>query len=183
MQLTVTIRHIDDAKKKENLKSYVLKKIKRIERHIKTNRHPSEVRFVLSEQKFRNIAEVFVSSGSYKSTSTAETEDMYAAIDRVIETIIKQLKKHTDKKIKTKRRTGGKTKEIKTSTGTPKSISNKELNRINIKKLPAKPISIEEAILQLKVSDENFIVFNNSDSGEMNVLFKGKRGKIELVTP
>ncbi len=180
MKVIVTTRHIQDQLKSENLKKYVLKKTKRIERYIRADREPSELRFILTVEKFRNNAELIINSGNFKATSSVQSEDMHSAIDRAIETIIKQLKKQTDKKIRTKRRESLKTKpRIKAS----KLSKNKNFDTLMFEKLPKKPMSMEEALLQLKVSELGFIAFTNSETGAMNVLYKGKGGKIGLIEP
>src|SRR3990172_264071 len=149
MQVTVTTRHIEQSRA-EHLRTHILRKIKRVERYIRAERNPSEVKVVLSMEKFRNIAEIFVNSGDLKTTSTVEADDMRSAIDRAIDSIIKQLKRLTEKKIKTKQ---------------------------------SKPMSVEEAILQLKISGMDFLVFLNSESGMINVVYKRKGGGLGLVTP
>jgi len=90
MQVTVTTRHIEQSRA-EHLRTHILRKIKRVERYIRAERNPSEVKVVLSMEKFRNIAEIFVNSGDLKTTSTVEADDMRSAIDRAIDSIIKQL--------------------------------------------------------------------------------------------
>jgi len=47
----------------------------------------------------------------------------------------------------------------------------------------AKPMSLEEAVAQLDLSQEDFLVFINSDAGQMNVLHRGKDGGYEWVEP
>jgi putative sigma-54 modulation protein len=184
MQVTITTRHIDDPNKAENLRKYVSKKIKRLERYIKSQRNPSEVRLVLTIEKFRNIAEVIINSGRFKATSSVETEDMYTAIDRAVDGIIKQLRKQTDKKIKTKRRSVRSKEDIPQIELEPSPLINKEdIENITVEKVPPKPMSVEEAVLQLRVSDADFLTFHNSETGKVNVLYKRKGNKIGLITP
>jgi putative sigma-54 modulation protein len=180
MQVNVTTRHISDQLKSENLRQYVLKKVKRIERYIKSDREPSEVRFILTVEKFRNTAELLINSGNLKATSSVQTDDMHSAIDRVIESIIKQLKKKTDKKYRIKRRDSLKTQQQIRSSEVSKD---EEIATIIFEKLPKKPMSIDEAFLQLKVSDLGFIAFTNSETGLMNVLYRRKGGEIALIEP
>ena len=62
-------------------------------------------------------------------------------------------------------------------------IKRKELEEIKITRLPSKPMSVQEALLQLKVSDIEFLAFTNSETGKTNVLYKGKGGNIGLIAP
>jgi len=54
---------------------------------------------------------------------------------------------------------------------------------IRVEKTQSKPMSVEEAILQLKISGMDFLVFLNSESGMINVVYKRKGGGLGLVTP
>ena len=184
MQVTVTVRHIDQSKA-ESLKSYITKKIKKVERYAKSERNPWEVRAILAVEKFRNIAEIFVNSGVLKSTSSVEAEDMYSAIDRAIDSIIKQLKRQTEKKIKTKRRDSTRSKEEIVSRIEPQTLPlrSEEMEDIKIERAPSKPMSVEEAVLQLRVSDMDFLMFRNSETGEINVVYKRKGRSIGLIAP
>ena len=180
MKVTVTTRHIKDTNTSEKVKAYALKKTKRIERYVKSEKDPADLRFVLSTEKFRDKAEIILSSGHIKATSSVESNDMYAAIDDVVDTIVKQLKKQTEKQTKEKRRIGAKSKE---AIGEIISPENDELADLKIHKLPPKPMSVEEASLQLKVSDANFVAFRNSENGTMNVIYISRRGQKILIEP
>ncbi len=180
MKVTVTTRHIKDPRISDKIKAYALKKTKRIERYAGSEKDPSELRFILSSEKFRDKAEITLSSGNIKATSSVESNDMYAAIDDVVDTIVKQLKKQNEKQTKEKRRIGAKSKE-----GIAEFLDSEknELENLTIHKLPQKPMSIEEASLQLKVSDANFVAFRNSENDMMNVIYISRRGQKILIEP
>ncbi len=182
MQLTVTTRHIDQ-NKTEDLKNYISKKIKKLERYTKSRRNTWEVRAVLTVEKFRNKAEILVNSGgSLKSTSSIEAEDMYVAIDGAIDSIIKQLQRQTEKRIKTKRGIGVRsTPRVKTQTLT--LGGEEEAEDIKLERATSKPMSVEEAVLQLKLSNMDFLMFRNSETGQINVVYKKKGNGIGLIVP
>ncbi len=183
MRVTITTRHLNNNPDPEKLKSYAVKKSKRIERYLKSGSEACDVSFVLSSEKFRDTAEISINSKSFKTVSSFETTDIYTAIDSAIDTIINQLKKETDKKKKSRRRGGTRSEETlpDTSSGSRSGIG--KLTNIRIRKLPGKPMTIEEASLQLQVADTSFITFRNSDSNDMNVLYIDNRGRITLIEP
>lgn len=183
MKVMVTTRHIKNTKNSEEIKLHALKKSKRIERYVKAEKDPSEVRFILSSEKFRDTAEISITCGSIKATSSVETNDMHTAIDHAVDAIVKQLKKQTEKKIKEKRRAGAKTKEEVIETGILLPPESSETQDIQVHQLPSKPMSVEEASLQLKVSDANFVAFRNSENGLMNVIYLSRRGQRILIEP
>ena len=183
MKVTVTTRHISNKRKSEELKSYAIEKSKRIERFLRSERDPSELRIILSSEKYRNRAEIIINNVNLKAASSAETQDMHTSIDQAVEAIIKQLRKQTDKKITSKRRSAPRAKG-----GLPDVQSYGELpptsyEDIRVHKLPQKPMSVEEASLQLKVSDANFVAFKNREDGAMNVVYINRRGQVILIEP
>lgn len=183
MRVRITTRHINNNRDPEKLKSYAVKKSKRIEKYLKTGAEACDVNFVLSSEKFRDTAEISINSRNLKSASSFETTDMYTAIDSAVDVIIKQLKKETDKKKTSKRRSGAKNKEGAAGTPAAPESGIGKLTNIRVRRLPEKPMTIEEASLQLHVSDANFVTFRNSASNDMNVLYIDDRGQVTLIEP
>ena len=58
-----------------------------------------------------------------------------------------------------------------------------DVNDYRVENASSKPMSVDEAKLQLGISDHDFVTFYNSTSGEMNVLYKDSSDKLVLVTP
>lgn len=180
----VTTRHIGNNQDPEKLKAYALKKSKRIEKYIKPHADSSDVRFVLSVEKFRDTAEISIKSKSLKITSSFETTDMYAAIDGAMDAIVTKLKKESDKKITAKRRGAARAKEGTAGAPTPSEAANRPgPGGIRVAKLPRKLMTVEEAVLQLEVSEAGIIAFRNSATNLMNVLYVENSGQIVLVEP
>lgn len=177
MKVNVTTRHIDNRRFANHVKEYALKKTSRLERYMEA-KDPSDVKIILSSEKLRNNAEIIVNSGNLNANASVELEDMHAAIDKVFDAIVKQLRRRTDKKATTRRRAGSKTQ------GPTKETEKNNNKNVIRKKLPAKPMSLDEAVLQLSVSDENYVVFRNSETLEMNVVYNEKGSKaVNLITP
>jgi putative sigma-54 modulation protein len=181
MRVRVTTRHINNNQDPEKLKSYAVKKSKRIEKYLKPVDDACSVNFVLSAEKFRDTAEVSITSKNLKASSSFETTDMYTAIDSALDIIIKQLKKETDKKKKSKRRIGAKNKGGVAGTAADRGAGRPA--NIRVRKLPEKPMTVEEASLQLEVSEAKFVTFRNSASNDMNVLYIDGKGQITLIEP
>jgi len=102
---------------------------------------------------------------------------MLNSIENAIGSVIKQLKKRIDKKVSLKKR---KITEKDINTKNALEEPNYDLKIVNAS---LKPMSIDEASLQLDISSNNFVTFYNSISGEMNVLYKNKSQQLVLVTP
>lgn len=91
MQLNLTGHHVEIT---PALRDYINNKLKRIERHFD---HLTDVHCILSVEKLRHKAEakINISGGSVFAESVAE--DMYAAIDSLIDKLDRQIKKHKEK--------------------------------------------------------------------------------------
>jgi putative sigma-54 modulation protein len=91
MQLSVTGRHIDVT---EALKSYVTEKIGKLQRHFE---HVIDVHIILSVEKLTQKAEATVQLNGATLFAEDEQEDMYAAIDGLLDKLDRQILKHKDK--------------------------------------------------------------------------------------
>lgn len=93
MQLNITGHHVDLT---DSLKEYVSTKLEKLERHFD---HISNVQVTLSVQKVRQIAEATLHISGADIHATAEQEDMYAAIDQLIDKLDRQILKHKEKNV------------------------------------------------------------------------------------
>ena len=91
MQINLTGHHIDIT---QSLRTYVESKFERLERHID---NMTNVHVILSIEKERQKAEATISVNRGNLFADAEHEDMYAAIDGLIDKLDRQVKKHKDK--------------------------------------------------------------------------------------
>jgi len=91
MQINVTGRHVVIT---DSLKSYVENKFERLERHFE---HINNTHVILSVEKERQKAEATVQVNRGNLFADNEQEDMYAAIDGLIDKLDRQLKKHKEK--------------------------------------------------------------------------------------
>jgi len=177
MEITVTFRHIDAS---ESLKAYAEEKMSKMDKYFD---FPVEAHIVLAVEKFRRSADVTLNVNGTLIKGVVETEDMYSAIDQVMDKIEKQVKRNREK-IRDHRtdtwRTGtglgsGETEEV--------SEAGQEEPRIEVEKIVAKPMDAEEAAMQFNLSQQDFMVFRNSRSREINVIYRRKDGNLGLMEP
>ena len=93
MQLNITGHHIDLT---EAMKEYVNTKLQKLERHIGSI---SNVQVTLSVSKQAHIAESTIHIAGADIHGHAENEDMYAAIDLLVDKLDRQILKHKEKKV------------------------------------------------------------------------------------
>ena len=177
MDINVTFRHIEPT---ESLKAYAEEKALKIDKYFD---FPVEVHIVLAVEKFRRMADVTLSVNGTVIKAVEETEDMYSAIDQVMDKIEKQIKRYRDK-IKKRRSENRKTEES-LAMEESEEISDLSLEGpiIETEKLVAKPMDPEEAAMQLTISQQDFLVFRNSITREINVIYKRKDGNLGLIEP
>ncbi len=180
MKTDIIIKNIPDKRRAEHFKRYAMKKMPKLHRYIDPKRNPSEAKVVLSAEKLRNNAEITISSGPLKAAASVEMDEMHSAIDKLFDTIIKQLRRRTDKQLSLRRRNISKTP----SAARAQRAETKNNLRLEHQHLSPKPMNVAEALLQLDASGESFVAFRNSETLEMNVVYKKTDSKkVGLLTP
>ena len=94
MQINLTGHHVDVT---ESLRDFVHEKFQKLERHFD---HINNVHVVLSVEKLRQIAEAKLNVNGREIFANSECEDMYAAIDSLIDKLDRQVIKHKEKLIR-----------------------------------------------------------------------------------
>ena len=175
MQTSVRFKNLDPS---ENLKSFVREKLDRFDKYLY---NPAEANVVLSVEKFRHIAEINITGDRLSINGREETNDMYSAIDMVLDKLEKQIKKNKQKY--RKHRTGSRNRVKNTLPGEDISSSSETAGQVRIKNIEYKPMDIDEAIMQMDLADDNFLVFTNARTDKVNVLYLRKNGDYGLIQP
>ncbi|MBI5603986.1 MAG: ribosome-associated translation inhibitor RaiA [Deltaproteobacteria bacterium] len=177
MQISVSFRNVDPS---DHLKGYAENRMARLKKYMD---EPIEIYLVLSIQKFRHTADVTISANGMKIKAQEETGDLYSAIDMVLDKIEKQVKRRREKvkEHKAEGMTKGLTEEKK--TGEEKEVEEEVPQIVKTERILAKPMDVEEASLQLKLSNSEFMVFTNSKTRLINVLYRRKDGNFGLIEP
>ncbi len=175
MQINVTFRHIEPS---DPLKDYAEEKLSRIKKYLK---EPIEVHVVLKVEKFRHRAEASIDANGTRLNATEETEDMYSALDLLADNLEAQAKKNKEKSSRKKGSNPG--KNLVSTEGSPRQTSEdqEETQIIRTEQVFAKPMDVDEAAMQLNLSNGEFMVFTNRRSNRVNVLYKRKDGHLGLI--
>lgn len=176
MRVTVTFRHMETT---EALKSYAIEKTERLAKYLF---EPIEVHWVLSVEKIRHIADATIVANGITIKAQEDTQDMYAAIDMVLEKLEKQVRKHKEKVKDHKPHNDG--TGIRFSATVPAAAEGLAGIRPRIVKKEnqfAKPMSVEEAAMQMEVAENDFLVFNDSSTGNISVIYRLADGDYGLI--
>jgi putative sigma-54 modulation protein len=175
MQTSVTFKNLDPS---DNLKSYVGDKLDRFDKFLD---NPAEANVVLAVEKFRHIAEINISGDRLSINGKEETVDMYSAIDMVLDKLEKQIKKNKEK---IRERRSASKNRIRSPLNEVGILPDEDIERqIKIKNIEYKPMDIEEAVLQMDLIEDNFLVFTNANSDQINVLYRRRDGHYGLIQP
>jgi len=178
MQVSVTFRRMDS---QEALKDYAFQRVNRVKKYLD---NPLEAQVILSVEKFRHIAEVTITGDGVTIHGEESTEDMFSAIDLVMDKIERQARKYSKKIREHKSNTSLKT-EFQTPEESPSEIFEEDLEPRIIKSENyfAKPMTVDEAAMQLGLIDNNFLVFTNSSTKLVSVIYRRKDGHYGLIEP
>lgn len=179
MDLTVTGRHVDVT---PALKEYAATKLD----HIKVEfPRVLSAHFILEVDKFRQIAELVLICGNHITIEAREVhEDLYAAIDRVVDKVARQLRKYKTKMQNHRPRDVQPfhvdehvlTHDLHEETGSHRVVQTE--------RFAVKPMFVDEAVLQLEMSENNqFLVFLNAETQKVNVLYRRRKGDFGLIQP
>jgi putative sigma-54 modulation protein len=136
---------------------------------------------VLLVEKFRHIAEININGDRLTINGKEETNDMYSAIDMVLDKLEKQIKKNKQK-IR-ERRPGVKAKNIALMEADINLPEEELVREVKVKNIEYKPMDVEEAVLQMDLLSNSFLVFTNARSDRVNVLYRRKDGHYGLIQP
>jgi putative sigma-54 modulation protein len=104
---------------------------------------------------------------------------MRASIDQLTEKLVRQVRHYREKRSRR-----GTRNHVHVDEGAP-VLQDDQLDQqiVKTKQFPDKPMSPEEAVLQLELIGHDFFVFRNADSGEVNVVYRRQNGGYGLIEP
>lgn len=166
-----------------SLKELAEERAQRLERHLGG---PATVRVVLSHEKHRFGAEVIATHRRRRWKAQEETADPRAAVALAFEKIDAQAKKDSEKRRDRKHRAAGDAWRMDVLSGvslTGTSGAGEGERIVRTDRLPIKPMSVEEAALRIEDSRQEFLVFRDSSTEQICVLYKRRDGDFGLIVP
>jgi len=175
MKISVTFRNTEG----ENWhKEYIDQKLKKLEKYMD---NPVEARVVISVEKFRNAAEVNLMTNGQNINAKEEAKDMYLAIDNAIEKIERQLKKRKER-IRGHKTNAAKGEEITSEESYFDDMDEIQETRIvEMRKVVLKPMSIEDALMEIDSSKNRFVVYRDSSTETVSIIYVRDDGKYALI--
>lgn len=181
MPIEITGRHIEVPPRE---KKRVEERLNRMERH---TGKIDEARLVVTGEKHRVLAEAIIASGRESWKAREESADLPTALVSVLDKIEAQAKKDRARRKAHKGRLSAKAAasewEVEVIEGDGFTSSPQERKIVKTTRIPIKPMSAEEAALELEDSLHEFIVFHDAASERVSVLYKRRDGNFGLIAP
>ncbi|ERI89448.1 ribosomal subunit interface protein [Clostridiales bacterium oral taxon 876 str. F0540] len=162
----------------EGLRNAIEKKLSRLDKFFEDDQ---EAFVTVSVQKARQIIEVTIRFNGVLLRSEEANTDMYAAIDIVSDKLERQMVKHKSR-LERKYHVNSPLKYQEVAAF-QSNDEEKEPSIVRTKRFAIKPMSAEEAVLQMDLLGHDFFVYSNDKSGDVNVVYKRKDGNYGLIEP
>ncbi len=189
MQINITFRNLEAT---DALKEYAREKIDRVNKYVD---RAGEAHVVLSLERHLHHADLTIHAGSFLLRGREKSEDMYASIDLAMDKIERQLRRYKEK---LKRHHGRdrihhgqeilnhhdqvKVRYDVVDVATPEEANQDRSARvIRTNEFLAKPMTVDEAVMQMDLMNNDFLVFTNAQSREINVVYRRKDGHYGLI--
>jgi putative sigma-54 modulation protein len=141
---------------------------------------------ILSQERHRQVAEVVVKVRHATFTAKAEAADARDSLGACIDRLVVQARKHRERARKERKRQGAKISSRRLTARSPElaapaAAGGNGPGVIRSGRVPAKPMSVDEAVIQARGSKVPYVVFRNAESQQLAVLFRRPDGRFELV--
>jgi putative sigma-54 modulation protein len=162
------------------LRDYAEKKVAKIVKFFEKS--PLEAQVTLDTERGKHIVDITVQVNGLLLRGEAKTDDMYASIDAAIEKIERQVRKYKTK-MNRKFQKENQVVLIPVSATATAAKEEFEPHIKRTKRFAIKPMSVEEAVMQMDLLDHDFYMFSNSETEEVNVVYRRKDGYYGLIEP
>ena len=177
MRLQVKGKNVDVT---DSLKDYAVQKLGKLDKHLND---AARLELELQIEKNPSISENQVAEATVWTKgpilrARESSTDMKASIDQLVDKLERQARRYREK-----RRRGPTRASHPSVEGTPVVADEDSPLIVKTKQFAVKPMSPEEAVLQLELVGHDFFVFQNADSNSVNVVYRRRNGGYGLIEP
>ena len=161
--------------------NYAEKKVGKLDRFFKEDATAS---LTFSVEKDRNQVEVTIRSSGTIFRVSESTSDMHASIDAAVASLERQIRKNKTR-LEKRLRTGAfeRTVEAEISSFVPDGPEEGEYKIVRTKTFPIKPMTQEEAILQMNLLGHSFYLYRNMDDDQIQLVYRRANGTYGVLIP
>lgn len=144
----------------------------------------TQVHVVFAVDKHRHSTEITVHSAHLDLAATEEAGDLSTSLATVMERLVRQAQKHVGKLRQRKRRTGAPQavwSGVLSASRAPRDGA--AFRVVETRRFVAKPMTVDEAVLEVDASGEGVVVFRDADTERVSVLYRRRDGNLGLIEP
>ncbi len=179
MNLQITGKRVDVT---DAMKIYVEKKINKISKKLKD---VQGVVVTLRIERYHHIAEITITADHLTIRGEGNTADMYSSVDAACSKIEKQVRKYRSRIQSRRTARPDKVREAMMTVYDHRAMAREQDSRIviSVDRIPVKPMALEEAVMEMDLMNQDFLVFKNAESDDINVIYHRRDGNIGLIEP
>lgn len=162
----------------DKYRDYIQKRLSKLDKFFKDE---AEARVVIGPVKDNEYIEASVYAAGMIYRAEAVDVDVLCATDKIVDVIERQIRKNKTRLEKKIKREAVDDLMMLSGNAFSEGEDNSEFKIVKTKRFQVKPMSVEEAILQMNLLGHDFYVFKNHDTEEMNVVYKRKDGNYALI--
>jgi len=169
----------------DTLRAYAEQKLQKLNKYFSNIK---DAQVTQSIQRNWHFVEVQLEGDGVFLRAEERSADMYASIDAVLEKLERQVKRFKGKLLQHPRPTDAEIDEEETEVDELDEDAEDEMdeslpNIVKTKRFPIKPMTAEEAAMQMELINHDFFVFLNQETEQVNVLYRRKDGNYGLIEP
>lgn len=194
MEIHITGKNIDTG---DALKDHITEKVEGLEQYF---HNVVDVHVILKQENHRHIAEVNTLLSGIVLRAHGEGADFYAAVDTMIDKLVRQLKKYKGRLQKHRQRRQAaeeqKLEEMETIQAVEQHVEESSLedapedmyaeyipNIVHKEVRDLQRLTVDEAVMQMDLMHMNFYIFQNAKTGDINVVFRRDDGNVSWLEP
>ncbi len=178
MKITYTARKVN---LRDNFKDRVEKKLCKFEKLFSQD---AEVNVVVTLEKNRQTVEITIRDNGMVYRAESTMPEMNDALDKVVDVLMRKIRRNKTRLAKKIRQGSIDDFVADTVSSVPDDDEkDEEYNVVRKKQIIVKPVTVDEAILEMNMVDHNFFMFINSETDEVNVVYKRADGNYGLLEP
>jgi putative sigma-54 modulation protein len=165
---------------RQSFKDRAEQKLKKVERFFGEN---AEAKITATVEKSAKIVEITLNKGGMIFRAQERSADLEDALDACVDSLIRQIRKNKTKLSKKMKPDSIEQFFADEGTDDGEELEDEDYVVVKTKTFSVKPLSVEEAILQMNMIGHEFFMFRNANSNEINVVYKRKNGTYGLLEP
>ena len=178
MIITISGKNIEVS---DYLEELINKKVSKLDKYFPED---TQAHVTPSVERNRHIVEVTIPYAGGLIRGEETSGDMYASVDNVLSKLEKQIVRHRTKLEKSLRAGAFRAPEpVYADAFTQDDLDEEAAKVVKVKRFDIKPMTVDEAMLQLEMLGHSFYMFTNGDTNQINVIYKRKDGNYGLIEP